>query len=207
MGNRYNLNLWWYRSTHNVIVRLIWKWKKILDVWCSRWYLGSSSDSSNQFWWLDYSQNDIIDAKRYYIDAIQYDLNFMSDLPWNQKFDMIVYADVLEHVLYPKLVLNKFDQYLNKGWEIILSVPNVANWQVRFNLLFGNFNYVDGAGIMDDTHLKIYTYHTAHKLLEESGYKITKTSWWASFFGWIINILPFLRWLLATCIILKAKKI
>jgi 2-polyprenyl-3-methyl-5-hydroxy-6-metoxy-1,4-benzoquinol methylase len=39
----------------------------------------------------------------------------MSDLPWNQKFDMIVYADVLEHVLYPKLVLNKFDQYLNKG--------------------------------------------------------------------------------------------
>jgi SAM-dependent methyltransferase len=206
MNNRYNLNLWSKRSTHNILVSMVGKNKKVLDVGCARWYLWSSSDDSNHFWWLDYNGSDIVEAKKVYEDAIQYDLNDIKDLPWDEKFDIIIYADILEHVLHPEKVLQFFDKYLTPWWKVILSVPNVANRQVRFGLLFGNFDYVDGAGIMDDTHLKIYTYKTATQLMNKWWYNVTKRRAWASVFWPIINIFPFLKGLLATNIILECEK-
>ena len=206
MQNRYNLNLWSKRSTHNVLVNLIWNNKKVLDVWCARWYLGSSCDKSNQFWGLDYNSSDIVEANSVYQDAIEYDLNDIQKLPRDQTYDIIIYADILEHVLYPEKVLHFFDQYLNDGWKVILSVPNIANRQVRFKLLFGDFDYIDGAGIMDSTHLKIYTYKTAEKLLNDGWYDVINKYGWASILGSIINFIPSLKWLLSTNIILIWKR-
>lgn len=206
MTDRYNLNTWSKRSTHNIIINMIWKNKKVLDVWCSKWYIWRSSDISNKFWWLEYSLDSSIEAKKYYEDVMHYDLNDLESLNWNVKFDIIIYADVLEHVLYPEKVILYFDRYLNKDGKVILSVPNVANRQVRFNLLFWNFDYVDWSGIMDDTHLKIYTYKTAERLLNKWWYIVEKKIWWANIFWPIIKIFPFLRWLLATNIILIWSK-
>lgn len=186
-------------------MRCLWSNKLILDVWCNTWYLWKTDQNNNSFYGIEYDSNVIDDAKKEYVDAIQYDLNHLNQLPWDIKFDTIIFADVLEHVVHPDKVLLFMKNYLKQDGNIILSLPNIANWQVRFNLLFGKFNYTD-TGIMDNTHLHFYTFKTAKDLLKKNWYTIKHTFWWASFFGPLIRFLPFLKSLLATNIIYYAKK-
>ena len=72
------------------------------------------------------------------------------------RFDLIMFSDVLEHTVEPRAVLTGFLRYLAPGGRIIVSVPNVANWVTRFSLLFGRFTYRD-TGVLDRTHLRFFT--------------------------------------------------
>ena len=72
-------------------------------------------------------------------------------------------------------------------------------------MLFGKFDYTE-TGIMDSTHLHMYTYKSAKKFAFRNNLKIIKVLSGASFLGYIIKIFPFLRYILATNIILICKK-
>lgn len=179
---------------------------KVLDIGCNDGYIGKMSNSTNKFYGLDYFKESAEEAKKIYTDALQYDLNNLIVLPWNVKFDILVFADVLEHVLHPEVVLNFFvTNYLKDNGKIIISLPNIANWQTRLNLLAGNFNYKD-TGIMDKTHLHFYTFKSAKSLISKKDLKLISCFGGASFFGPIIKILPLLKPLLATNIILIVTK-
>jgi hypothetical protein len=54
---------------------------------------------------------------------------------------------------------------------LIVSLPNVAHWQIRLRLLAGRFNYED-YGVMGRTHLRFYTVKTGRDLLKAQGYII-----------------------------------
>lgn len=204
-GASYSLNLSPY-STHQVLVNQIGKNLTVLDVGCNDGYLGASSDKTNTFYGLDYSSESVDRAKNIYREAIVYDLNNLHDLPWDIKFDVIIFADVLEHVIYPSQVLIfLIDRYLKPQGMVVVSLPNVANWQVRGKLLFGKFNYKE-TGIMDKTHLHFYTYETARLLVESSGLRIRKIMSGASFFGSMIARFPSFAPLLATNVILICEK-
>jgi SAM-dependent methyltransferase len=84
-------------------------------------------------------------------------------------FDVVLYADVLEHLVNPLGELEKVAQFLAPDGVIIISVPNVAHWSVRFNLLRGRFNYAP-TGIMDATHLRWFTSRTLLQLLKRAGF-------------------------------------
>jgi len=205
MSNPYALNLSSY-STHSIIINNIGKNKKVLDVGCNDAYIGKDSDPSNVFYGLDYLPESVNKAKKTYKDAMLYDLNNLKDLPWGITFDTLIFADVLEHVLYPEEALDFFvNNYLKKEGKVIISLPNIANWQIRFNLLLGRFNYTE-TGIMDKTHLHFYTFKTAKELIEKQGLIISNAYGGATFFGRIIKIAPFLKGLLATNIIYICEK-
>src|SRR4051812_40210561 len=69
------------------------------------------------------------------------------------KFDIVLFADVLEHLPDPHSMLELAKTALAPGGRIVASVPNIAHWSVRSDLLRGKFNYRDW-GIMDATHLR-----------------------------------------------------
>ena len=205
MKNPYKLNLSKY-STHNVIQKMIGKNKLVLDIGCNEGYMAQISDNSNKFYGIDYSKEVLKNAKKYYVDVSFYDLNNLKKIPWNIKFDVIVFADVLEHVLFPDMVLSYFtNKYLKQTGKIIISLPNIANWQIRLNLLFGRFNYSE-SGILDKTHLHLYTFKTAKELIAGGNLKIIEVQSGSSIFGYIIELLPFLKGLLTTSIVYKLKK-
>jgi methionine biosynthesis protein MetW len=87
------------------------------------------------------------------------------------RFDMVVAADVLEHVADPAALLQLIIKALMPGGFLILSVPNVAHWSVRLALLRGRFDY-EPVGIMDATHLRWFTAKTLRKLIEGAGLQI-----------------------------------
>jgi len=89
----------------------------------------------------------------------------------SRKFDLIVFADVLEHTLEPRAVLERFLPYLEEDGQVLVSLPNVAAWTVRLGLLRGHFDY-QPSGILDDTHLRFFTRESAARLCESAGLEV-----------------------------------
>lgn len=89
------------------------------------------------------------------------------------KFDVVIFADVLEHLPNPQDLLVTVEQGLKPGGSVIVSVPNVAHWSVRMELLRGRFNY-ESCGIMDATHLRWFTKTSLLQCLAASGFSVVK---------------------------------
>ena len=87
-------------------------------------------------------------------------------------FDVVLLADVLEHVANPRAMLLLSRQALRVGGAVVVSVPNVAHWSVRADLFRGRFHYQQ-FGIMDATHLRWFTLDTLKALITSSGFKVT----------------------------------
>lgn len=123
---------------------------------------------------IDVDPQAILIAKDKIDEAITLDIEKTKELPYTQKkFDVIIFIDVLEHLLDPLSTLKKVKPYLKRDGYIIASIPNIANWRIRFGLLFGKFDYAN-YGILDRSHLKFYTLSNAKRLLCEAGFNIAK---------------------------------
>ena len=95
--------------------------------------------------------------------------------PGTTPFDVVVCADVLEHLPRPEELLARIRAWLAPGGHLFVSLPNVANVTVRAGLLLGRFPYAE-KGILDRTHLRFYTRKSARRLLEEAGFRVRSRS-------------------------------
>jgi 2-polyprenyl-3-methyl-5-hydroxy-6-metoxy-1,4-benzoquinol methylase len=91
---------------------------------------------------------------------------------WDRPFDVVVCADVLEHLSSPEAMLARIHDWLHPDGILLVSLPNVANVSIRAALLMGRFRYTD-RGILDRSHLSFYTRSSARQLLAESGFRVT----------------------------------
>lgn len=205
MKNPYKVNTHYF-GTHSIISRELKNNESVLDIGCNDGYLKTLT-KRNSFYGIDYSKNSLVKAKKNgYIKVLFADLNSYSKVKLNKKFDVIVFADVLEHLLHPEKVLKYFiKNNLKPNGKIIVSLPNVANFMIRTSLLFGKFDYTD-AGILDRTHLHLYTTKSALDLIKATHLKVTKTLYASNNFGLLIKHAPFLGSLLGHNIILVCKK-
>ena len=94
------------------------------------------------------------------------------DLPAGA-FDVVVLGDVLEHLVDPARGLVKVLPCLRPGGAVVVSLPNVAHWSVRLGLLAGRWEYRD-SGILDDTHLRFFTWTTGRRLVEDAGLSVVE---------------------------------
>jgi SAM-dependent methyltransferase len=79
-------------------------------------------------------------------------------------YDLIIAADILEHVADPETLLKDLRDHLNPGGEILVSVPNFAHWYPRTKVALGRFDY-DQRGPLDHTHLRFFTRRTFERLV------------------------------------------
>src|SRR3954451_24833468 len=90
-----------------------------------------------------------------------------------ERFDAIVFADVLEHLRDPAALLRRVRPLVAEGGVVVASIPNVAHAAVRLALLGGSFRYRE-EGLLDETHLRFFTREGIQDLFESSGYLITQ---------------------------------
>ena len=88
-------------------------------------------------------------------------------------FDVVLFADILEHLPNPQAILLMSREVLKAAGAIIVSVPNVAHWSVRADIVSGRFQYQPW-GIMDATHLRWFTATSVKALIISSGFKVTQ---------------------------------
>jgi 2-polyprenyl-3-methyl-5-hydroxy-6-metoxy-1,4-benzoquinol methylase len=75
----------------------------------------------------------------------------------SERFDFIIYPDVLEHLKDPWETVRLHEKLLKPGGAMIASVPNIRHCSILKDLLFtGNWNYQQ-FGILDRTHLRFFT--------------------------------------------------
>ena len=86
-------------------------------------------------------------------------------------FDIVLFADVLEHLVDPVDMLERVKPALKPTGRVLVSIPNVAHGTVRAKLLAGRFNY-QPTGIMDATHLRWFTRTSVRRLFDSAGYDI-----------------------------------
>jgi 2-polyprenyl-3-methyl-5-hydroxy-6-metoxy-1,4-benzoquinol methylase len=111
------------------------------------------------------------EAAAFFDEAVTGDLLEGIAGPWKEPFDVVLAADVLEHLARPEALLAALRPLLRPDGALLLSLPNVANITVRLGLLFGRFTY-GPRGILDGTHLRFYTRASGRTLLEENGYRV-----------------------------------
>jgi 2-polyprenyl-3-methyl-5-hydroxy-6-metoxy-1,4-benzoquinol methylase len=85
----------------------------------------------------------------------------------SDRFDVIVAADVLEHLKDPLAALQRVRGFLASDGFFVISLPNVAHGSVRLALLEGHFAY-QRIGLLDRTHLRFFTRESIDELLDES---------------------------------------
>lgn len=84
-----------------------------------------------------------------------------------RQYDVLVLAHILEHLRDPERTLARLTRLLKPSGSCIIAVPNVMTYKQRWQFALGRFEYQDG-GVMDETHLRFYSYDTAPRLLNES---------------------------------------
>lgn len=98
--------------------------------------------------------------KTYQIQTKQIDLN--KSLPFqDNSFDVVVMAEVLEHLPYPSATLNEIKRILKTNGQFIGNVPLAYHLKDRWQILRGRKLMISG----DPTHLQFLSYEDAQKLI------------------------------------------
>lgn len=90
---------------------------------------------------------------------------------YNKYFDVIILADVLEHLIEPQKILEKLKRCLKDDGKILISIPNIRNIKSLYKIfLKGDFSYEE-SGIFDYTHLRFFCKRNIVRLIIDSGFK------------------------------------
>lgn len=209
MRTRYSIDLRG-SSTHHTLLTLVPFGARVLDLGCASGYLGEAlARQQCVVWGVDKDADALASVPSgAYTALAAVDLD--APVPWpfgTQQFDVILAADVLEHLAHPDRLLRWLPDLLAPQGIVLVSLPNVAHFTVRFRLLAGHFDYTD-SGILDRTHLHLYTFASARRLVEASGFRVTQVLGGSVWVGALINRgiwpMPRLRGLFASGIVVVA---
>jgi 2-polyprenyl-3-methyl-5-hydroxy-6-metoxy-1,4-benzoquinol methylase len=155
-------------SSHSQLLEMVGPpRRRVLDVGCGSGELGHVlRERGHHVVGID-SQRPVFQLD----DFVQADLAAGLPPTGDAEFDVVLLADVLEHMAHPAELLTAAAERLAPGGRILVSLPNAVHWSVRAQVLFGHFEYTN-KGIMDRTHLRFFTRSSAEKLFREAGLRV-----------------------------------
>lgn len=104
-------------------------------------------------------------------EFIQADLSNGIQIDADRRFDVVILADVLEHMPEPLELLTQAAKHLVPGGSLLVSLPNTVHWSVRMQVARGKFDYTN-KGILDRGHLRLFTYSSALRLFADANLRV-----------------------------------
>jgi 2-polyprenyl-3-methyl-5-hydroxy-6-metoxy-1,4-benzoquinol methylase len=151
---------------------------RVLDVGCGSGVHGAELSRlyGHNVVGVDLSEASIQKAKTRLTEAYVADVTQPERYPFQgrQHFDVILFSDILEHLTDPLDILTRHFQLLAPGGQVLISLPNVAIWNVRLELLLGLFEYGD-TGTLDRTHMRFFTRRSFRRFLSQAGLIINRS--------------------------------
>jgi 2-polyprenyl-3-methyl-5-hydroxy-6-metoxy-1,4-benzoquinol methylase len=86
-------------------------------------------------------------------------------------YDLVIAADVLEHLRGADDLLRQVTGVLAPGGRVIVSVPNFGHWYPRARTALGMFDY-DQRGILDRTHVRFFTRRSLLRMVKQTGFDV-----------------------------------
>jgi glycosyltransferase involved in cell wall biosynthesis len=145
---------------------------KVLDLGCSDGSLGHRIRSlGHHVTGVDVAEHPGVGDRL--DDFVQADLDHGIPDSLDGTFDLILCADVLEHVRDPQRLLTDARGRLSMSGSLVASIPNFAHWYPRTRSALGLFDY-DRRGILDATHVRFFTRRSFERLVHEAGFAIVR---------------------------------
>jgi 2-polyprenyl-3-methyl-5-hydroxy-6-metoxy-1,4-benzoquinol methylase len=159
---------------HAKLLAAVGTGRRVLDVGCSSGYLARPlSERGNTIVGLELDAAAAREAEAWCEHVLVGDVETMP-LPLEPaSFDVVLCGDVLEHLRDPPAALARLRPFLRPGGRLVASTPNVANWAIRLSLLAGRWRYTE-RGILDRTHVHLFTRRTLVQAVEAAGYRVLR---------------------------------
>lgn len=146
--------------------------KNLLDVGCGNGVGAVVAKKLNKkietYYGLDFNSSAEKYALKNVDKYIKADIeNLPEDLFEPNFFDVIMFNDVLEHLINPKEVVKQALKYLKPDGVMIASIPNVLHQSVLLNLLL-NGNWYD-QGVAVEEHVRFFTFNEIIRFFSING--------------------------------------
>ncbi len=157
---------------HAKLLALVGSDKRVLDVGCSSGYLARPLvERGCTVVGIEQDEAAAETARQVCAEVLVGDAETM-EVPFPEgSFDVVLCGDLIEHLRQPGQFLGRVRPLLREGGHLVLTTPNVANWTMRLGLLAGRWRYTD-RGILDRTHLQLFTRNTLVEMLEHARYRV-----------------------------------
>jgi 2-polyprenyl-3-methyl-5-hydroxy-6-metoxy-1,4-benzoquinol methylase len=171
--------------------------RSILDVGCGAGSFGAAIREERpecQLFGIELFADEAVKAREHYDHVWAGDVHSVLEEIQGQSFDLIVFNDLLEHLVDPGRCLQQCLRLLSPQGRVLASIPNMRFWPALSDLLFqADWRYRD-AGVMDSTHLRFFTRKSIIRMLEQNGYTVTaiegiNPTWMLSWRWRILNLL------------------
>ena len=157
---------------HAKLLALVGSGKRVLDVGCSSGYLARPLvERGCTVVGIEQDEAAAETARQVCAEVLIGDAETM-ELPFPEgSFDIVLCGDLIEHLRQPGQFLARVRPFLRENGHLVLTTPNVANWTMRLGLLAGRWRYTE-RGILDRTHLQLFTRNTLVEMLEHARYRV-----------------------------------
>lgn len=161
--------------SHTLVTNQIKPNSKILEFGCGAGGVTEflKNDLNCEVTIIEYSEKAYDQAIKFAVDGFCGDAE---GLEWlekfkGQQFDFIMFADVLEHLRRPEIVLEKSKELLKDEGLILISIPNVCNGAIMAEMHQNNFQYFQ-VGLLDNTHIHLFSYNSLCRMIINCGLDI-----------------------------------
>jgi glycosyltransferase involved in cell wall biosynthesis len=86
-------------------------------------------------------------------------------------YDVVLCADILEHVRQPEQLMRQAREVLAPGGVLVTSVPNFGHWYARTRTMLGLFDY-DQRGLLDNGHVRFFTRRGLLRRIRSAGFTV-----------------------------------
>jgi 2-polyprenyl-3-methyl-5-hydroxy-6-metoxy-1,4-benzoquinol methylase len=115
--------------------------------------------------------DDVAAAARDAGDFDEVRAGYFPDALDGERFDVVTFNDVLEHMLDPWQALRDCHRHLTPDGRVVASIPSIQYAPVLWQLVRGRWDYTD-SGTLDRTHVRFFTRATMVEMFEQTGYAV-----------------------------------
>ena len=146
--------------------------KQVLDVGCAKGLLGAAIKEKRACMVYGIELNSSMAEEA----GSRLDKVFCTDieqtvLPFHESLDVVIFGDILEHLINPQAVLQNARKWLKPDGVVIASIPNTGHYSLVLDLIRGRWDYIPW-GLLCITHLRFFTRTSIEKLFRKSGYSV-----------------------------------
>lgn len=148
--------------------------KLVLDIGCGPGHLAKvikKQGTKIEIHGIDFSKVAIENAKKFLDKCWQVNLD-VEDIPVNSNsYDAVICLEVLEHVYDVDHVIREIRRVLKSSGWAMLSVPNLAYWRYRLQLLVGQVPHDE---VLNEQHIHVFNFIALKDRISRLGLKVER---------------------------------
>jgi len=143
---------------------------RVIDIGCGEGAFRANLKTSTEYWGVEPEAGAARIAEKNLYKVLVGAYSEVSECIPDNYFDVVICADVIEHMSDPEAFLYSIKTKLRPGGFIVGSIPNLRYISALYEILVKkDFKYKDD-GIMDRTHLRFFTRKSFKYTINSCGY-------------------------------------